>query len=164
MNKPHRHDTSLKFFIFFLLLIGAAGKRFIEETIKLVNSWTYKSDLKTIALKALMIMPGLLIQKDSLNSKSKENSFTLKRRLSLLCLGWKVIQDRVQNNGRVATNKNKKALTFSRLLEEGKVNKAIQILEKANKGGILPLSGQTFEILQQKHPEASKASHDIILK
>ena len=81
-----------------------------------------------------MIMPGLLIQKDSLNSKSKENSFTLKRRLSLLCLGWKVIQDRVQNNGRVATNKNKKALTFSRLLEEGKVNKAIQILEKANKG------------------------------
>ena len=31
-----------------------------------------------------MIMPGLLIQKDSLNSKSKENSFTLKRRLSLM--------------------------------------------------------------------------------
>ena len=53
--------------------------------IRLVNSWTYKSDLETIAFKALMIMPGLLLQKTFLNSKSKENSETLKRRLLL----WK---------------------------------------------------------------------------
>ena len=30
---------------------------------------------------------------------------------------------------------------------KGKVNKAIKILEKANKGGILSLSDETFEIL-----------------
>ena len=47
--------------------------------------WTYKLHLETIALKALMIMPTLLLQKTSLNLKSKENSETLKRRLSL----WK---------------------------------------------------------------------------
>ena len=64
---------------------GAAGKGLIEETIRLVNSWTYKLDLETIALKALMIMPCLLLQKTFLNSKSKENSETLKRRFSL----WK---------------------------------------------------------------------------
>ena len=69
----------------FLLPTGAAGKGFIEEMIRLVNSWTYKSDLETIALKALMIMPGLLLQKTFLNSKSKENFETLKRRLFL----WK---------------------------------------------------------------------------
>ena len=62
----------------------------------------------------------------------------------------------MQNNGRVATNKNKEALTFARLLEEGKVNKAIQILQKANKGGILPLSGQTFEIFHKNLPKLPK--------
>ena len=156
----------------FLLPTGAAGKGFIEEMIRLVNSWTYKSNLETIALKALMIMPGLLLQKTSLNSKSKENSETLKRRLSLwkngqldqLMFEGKTIQDRLQNNDRTTTNKNKEALTFARLIEEGKVNKAIKILEKGNTGGILPLSDETFEILQQKHPEAPEASDDILLK
>ena len=55
--------------MFFLLLTGEAGKGFIEEMIRLANSWTYKSNLETIALKALMIIPGLLLQKTSLNSK-----------------------------------------------------------------------------------------------
>ena len=71
--------------VFFLSPTGAAGKGFIEEMIRLVNSWTYKSDLETIASKALMIMPCLLLQKAFLNSRSKENSKTLKQRLSL----WK---------------------------------------------------------------------------
>ena len=66
--------------VLFSLPIGAAGKGFIEEMSRLVNSWTYKSDLETIASKALMIMPSLLLQKTSLNSKSKENPETLKRR------------------------------------------------------------------------------------
>ena len=35
---------------------------------------------------------------------------------------------------------------------------------KANRGGILPLSGETFETLQQKHPEVSEASDYTILK
>ena len=82
---------------------GAAGKGLIEETIGLVNSWTYKLDLETIALKALMIMPCLLLQKTFLNSKSKENSETLKRRFSLwkngqldqLMFEGKTIQDKI---------------------------------------------------------------------
>ena len=45
----------------FLLPTGAVGKRFIEETKRLVSSWIYKSNLETVALKALMIMPGLLL-------------------------------------------------------------------------------------------------------
>ena len=49
----------------FLITNGAAGKGFIEEMIRLVNSWTYKSDLETTVLKALMIMPCLFLQKPS---------------------------------------------------------------------------------------------------
>ena len=62
----------------------------------------------------------------------------------------KTIQDRLQNNDRVTTNNNKESLTFAQVTEEGKVNKAIKILEKANKEGILPLSEERFEILQEK--------------
>ena len=138
------------------LLTGAAGKGFIEEMIRLVNSWTYKSNIETIALQALMIlmiMLGLLLQKTSLNSKSKKNSEILKQRLSLwengqpdqLMSEGKTIQDRLQNNDRATTNKNKEALTFARLIEEGKVNKVIKFLEKTNNGGFLPFS---VEMLQ----------------
>ena len=60
----------------------------------------------------------------------------------------KTIQDRLQNDDRVTTNKKKQGgFTFVRFIEEGKVNKAIKILEKPNKEGILPLSDDTFEIL-----------------
>ena len=67
-----------------------------------------------------MIMPGLLLQKNSLNSKSKENSETMKRRLSLwkngqldqLMFEVNTIQDRLQHNDRVTTNKNKEALNL----------------------------------------------------
>ena len=101
----------------FLLPSGAAGKRFIEEMIRLVNSLTYKLDLEITVLKELMIMPGLLLQKTLLNSKSKENSETLKRRLSLWKNGHldqhmfegKTIQDSLQNSHRVTANNSKEA-------------------------------------------------------
>ena len=140
--------------------------------IRLVNSLTYKLDLEITVLKELMIMPGLLLQKTLLNSKSKENSETLKRRLLLwknehldqLMFEGKTIQDRLQNSHRVTSNNSKEALTFERLIEEGKVNTTIQILEKANKGRILPLGDETLDRLQQKHPKAFEASDDILPK
>ena len=145
----------------FLLPTAAVGKQFVEEMTRLVNCWTNKSDLETIALKALMIVPGLLLQKTSLNSKSKENSETLKRRLSLwkngqldqLVFEEKTIQYRLHNNDRATANKNNEALIFARLIEKGNVNNTTKILKKANKVGILPLSDETFEILQRKHPK-----------
>ena len=76
----------------------------------------------------------------------------------------KTIQDRPQNIDRVATKNSKEALTFGRIIEEGKVNKAIKILEKANRGWVLPLNDETFEVLQQKLSEASEASDEILLK
>ena len=76
----------------------------------------------------------------------------------------KTIQDRLQNIDGVTTSNNKEALFFARLIEEGKVNKTRKTFEKANKRGILPHSDETFEILQEKHTEASEASDDILLK
>ena len=76
-------------------------------------------------------------KKAFLNSKSKENSETPKQILSLwkngqldqLMFEGKTNQYVQQYNDRVTTNNNKEALTFARLIEAGKVNKAIKILE-----------------------------------
>ena len=45
-------------------------------------------------------------------------------------------------------------------MEDGKVNKALKLLESSNKGGILPLTEEKFEVLLEKHPKASEASSD----
>ena len=60
--------------VLLLLPTGAAGIGCIEKMIRFINSWNYKSDLETIALKALMVMPGFLLQKTVLNLRLKENS------------------------------------------------------------------------------------------
>ena len=49
---------------------------------RLINSWTFRSEQDTIAMKTLMVFPNLLLQKTSFTSKSKDNVKTLKRRLN----------------------------------------------------------------------------------
>ena len=49
-------------------------------------------------------------------------------------------------------------------MEDGKVSKALKLLESSNKGGILPLTEETFEVLLEKHPKASEASSDILIQ
>ena len=83
---------------------------------KFINYWTHRSPQEEVALKSLMIMPALLLQKPSLNSKSKENSDTLKRRLSLwvnghldeLLFEGKTIQDRMNTSHKHSLNYLKK--------------------------------------------------------
>ena len=65
----------------FLLPLGKAGKQYIDETTKLINEWLQESTLKDIAFKAIMIMPNLLLQKLSKNSKAKDHLKTLEKRL-----------------------------------------------------------------------------------
>ena len=48
----------------FLLPSGSTGKRFIEEMTRLVNSWTFRSEQDTIAMKVLMVLPTLLLKKN----------------------------------------------------------------------------------------------------
>ena len=66
----------------FLLSSGSTGKRFIEEMTILINSWTFRSEQDTIVMKALMVLPTLLLEKTSFTSKSKNDVETLKRRLN----------------------------------------------------------------------------------
>ena len=67
----------------FKLPSGNAGKRFICEMTRQINLFTTNSSLQPVALKCLMIMPHLLLQKPSLKSKSKDHTLALQRRLQL---------------------------------------------------------------------------------
>ena len=63
--------------------IGTAGKKFIDEISRLLNLQTDNTPLKNIALKAIHVMPALLLQKLSKTSKAKYHLKALERRLSL---------------------------------------------------------------------------------
>ena len=67
----------------FHIPTSKGGRYFIDEAARLINAWVRGSPLKNIALKAVMIMPSLLIQKPSNDSKSKDHTKALERRLQL---------------------------------------------------------------------------------
>ena len=55
----------------------------LGETTKLMNAWAEDSPLQKVAFKAIMVMPSLLLKKPSKNSKSKDHTTALERRLLL---------------------------------------------------------------------------------
>ena len=156
----------------FLLPSGSTGKRFIEEMIRLINSWTFRSEQDTTAMKALMVLPTSLLQKTYLTSKSKDNVETLKRRLNQwkdgaiekLLVKGKTIQERLFKDNVKNQSSDRKATLFAWFMENGKVNKALKLLESSKKGGILPLTEETFETLLEKHPKTSEASNDTLIE
>ena len=67
----------------FMLPSGAAGKNYIDEVTRLMKLWINDTPLWKIALKAVHVMPALLLQKPSQSSKSKDHHAALERRLKL---------------------------------------------------------------------------------
>ena len=60
-----------------------AGKSFIEELTFWIKQFNSDSDLNSVALRAFMVLPTLILQKPSATSKSKEHSEAIERRLAL---------------------------------------------------------------------------------
>ena len=65
----------------FMPPTGNVTKQFINEMTRLINEWNHDTPLGDISLKALMIMPALLLQKPSATSKSRDHTEALKRRM-----------------------------------------------------------------------------------
>ena len=57
----------------FLLPTRKSDKLYIDEGMKLLNSWVEGTALRNITFKAIIIIPNLLFQKPSKNSKAKDN-------------------------------------------------------------------------------------------
>ena len=56
-----------------MLPSGAAGKNYIEKVTRLMKLWINDTPLRKIALKAVHVIPALLLQKPSKTSKSKDH-------------------------------------------------------------------------------------------
>ena len=156
----------------FLLPIGHCGKLFISEMTRLINAWNNNStNLKPISLKALMIMPALLMQKPSYKSKSKHHTASLNRRMNLWLKGDfdTLIKEARAIQGKLTTYKkyqNNEQLSkgFSNLMLKGKVNAALKLLDQQGSAGILPLSDEVLRDLQEKHPPAYPADESVLIQ
>ena len=146
----------------FIMPSGAAGKKYIEEIITLLlKLWIQDSPLKSIALKAINVIPPLLFQKPSKDSKSKDYSLSLERRLKLFEEGnvsnllheGETIQDRMKISGK-GMNIEKISWKFKKMMSKGNVNRALKLLMENMSNRILPLNDKTLKMLKQKHPEA----------
>ena len=154
----------------FLLPSGRFGKLYIEETTRLINSWTHNSPLQDVAVKAIMVMPNLLLQKPSRNLKSKDHLEALERRLHLwkegelkeLLIEGETTQKSLSDSKRTTTI-DELYKQFKNYMKKGNVNAALKLLTNSMKDGILPLNIQTLNSLKEKHPESKDASIDILL-
>ena len=144
----------------FKLPSGSTGKKFIRECTRLIKSWTSKSALRDIAWKCIMVMPHILLQKPSKDSKSKDHSNALKRRLDFWHEG-KIMEiyhesNTIQQRLKTASPPNStEAISkkFANLMKKGNVSGAVKLLTDNMTGGILPLNDETMILLRSKHPE-----------
>ena len=160
---------------------GKLGTALVKMT-RLFRAYAERSSLEAIALKAVFLLPVLLLQKPHDRSKAKDHIFHLNRRLNL----WKEgAFDSLLNEGRAIQHQLKStrqsnskssdtlARSFSKFMMKGKVQSAIRLI--CDKGNGKPLSlddcvpdGTSHprtvrEILHEKHPDPSPVVPSAIL-
>ena len=154
-----------------MLPTGNCGKQYIQELTRLINAWVDESSLKEISLKAIMVMPALLLQKPSRESKVKDHKEALTRRLALwekgdlksLLFEATTIQHTLSRSKNIKESTAQLSKKFVKKMQSGNINGAIKLLSNNMENGVLPLNEETLNLLYQKHPDANKASSNILL-
>ena len=153
----------------FMMPNGAPGKKYIEEITRLLKLWIQDLLLKSIALKAIHIMPALLLQKPSKNLKLKDHlvSETFKimgrRNISNLVHEGETIQERMKINVK-GMNIEKISLKFKNMMSKGNVKRVLKLLTENMSNRILPLNDEILEMLKQKYPEANESLQEALLQ
>lgn len=149
---------------------GRAGKAFIEELTFWIKQFNSNSDLNSVALKAFMALPTLILQKPSAISKSKEHSAAIERRLNLWRQGdldvllkeVRFIQGKFVNSKSARTVEDISKV-FAKLVFQGKLSAAIKHLDSESSTGLLNLTPEVLEGLKEKHPEAADIADESLL-
>lgn len=161
----------------FLVPLGKSGKEFAREMTRLLRAFAEKSALESIALRALMVMPLLLLQKPSMGSKSIEHAKCLERRLALwkagdlnaLLFEGRTIQQHLLHRSARRNSPGSLPLTFSKLMTTGKVHSALRLLDNCQGGGPLPLEVKVDgeltvrDVLISKHPPSRQPPASALL-
>ena len=154
----------------FLLRTGKSGKLYIDENVKLLNSCVEGTTLHNIAFKAILIMPNLLLQKPSKNSKAKDHLTTLERTMQRWLKGDLM---QLSHEGETIQKNLTQQLTkgdignfpekFAALMRKGNANVAINLLTETMRNRILPLNNETLNLLRLKHPDPKDAHVSVML-
>ena len=165
----------------FSVPFGKAGRGFVNELSRLYLAYGSASALESVALKATIVLPILLLQKPNRKSKTKEHIACLERRLPLWSSGelmelvreGRALQQRLPKGPDTRYDSTKLARSFSKLMFAGKCKAALDLLSNADKSGLLhlnnsanpddPSSPSVKDVLISKHPPAQPVHHDCIL-
>ena len=120
---------------FFKLPYGKTGKSFTSELARLYSAFASGSAMQSIALKATVVLPILMLQKPSAKSKTKEHITCLERRLTTwqngdlqdLILEGRTIQQRIPKPTTKSSRKHL-ARSFANLMFKGNTKAAIRLL------------------------------------
>ena len=120
---------------------GKVGKEFVHELSRLFAAFASASSMESIALKATIVLPILLLQKPHRKSKAKEHATCLERRLRLwedgnlndLALEGRTIQSRLPKFNS-STAKQNLSRSFASLMFAGKTKAALDLLSQSQKG------------------------------
>ncbi len=163
---------------------GNCGIKFVSELARLFEAFASRSALEPIALRAAIVLPLLLLQKPSRNSKPKDHQDCLKRRLDLwkdgnlheLLREGRAIQYRLVSTCKLPSQNIEKQLTrtFTKLMFEGKTHAALQLLSDSGKGGFLSLDAVTNtnshssefvrDVLKRKHPPSKPICSESVIQ
>ena len=143
----------------FLLPSGKYGKKFIREITRVINCWVDDTALKSVALKPIMVMPALLLQKTSQTSKLKDLVAALSHGLDLweqgnlkeLLFEGQSIQSQLKRSKKTLST-NDISKQFVKKMANGNVSGAIKLLSRDMENGIPPLNDETLSLLKQKYP------------
>ena len=152
----------------FKIPSGAAGKSLVEEAGKLLFLYNNKTEWEGLAMKAIIVLLPLTLQKPSKNSKAKHHREHLKRRMDMwkdgriseLISEGKQIQNRMMSSFKTSAKQNI-TKAFTNMILQGKISAACKLLNQSNSGP-LDLNDSVLQALKQKHPKAKPAHTDAL--
>ena len=156
----------------FVVPSRGGGEKFIKDIARLINLWTDNSSLNRIFLKAINVMPALLLKKQNKNSKAKDHVAGLERRqelwengniIKLLNEGESIQEMLLIGERKRAKVTAKMSVKFKELMQKCNVNGPSKLLFNEVNNGILPLTEETISQLEIKHPYNKDASANFQL-
>ena len=148
---------------------GTTTEMMTREMTRIIEEYNNDTSGKAMAMKLLMIMPKLLLQKEHMKAKKKENDKAFRRRMEAWQKGEylelmeeaEAIQKRLRQQPRVETE-GMIARKFRTRMEEGNVHQAGRLLQP-QQGGLLQINKETTEKLKEKHPAGTRATQEALL-
>ena len=136
----------------FILPTGRAGNRFLDGMTRILNIYIDGTHGSENALYAFFILPALMLQKPSKNSKTKDNVNALQRKFELWCKGnvrelikeSKLLQKRM-SKGKSNTSESTLLRNFTNAVTSSNVGLAGKLFDGTTSSSLKP----TPEVINQ---------------